>query len=259
MARRRRRRYTWFPNLGTGSANNVSDLAGRQITLNVPVGGSSNSILVALTFDFPQETVQAGITGATPLADFIGNEYIIERIVGNMFYSLSSAADNPLNSGAGVLVTAGLFVARADDTNPDIPIGSTAPLDELHNYSPQFTDNIREPWMFRRTWILGHQFPVQNITGKAPVDTGVGTIPNSATLYAYPQSNVFYGTAVGGPFVDVKSSRRVGADERLFWVTSAQNFPVDAVQTAGSIINLTGYFDYRILGTLMKPHNRSTF
>lgn len=258
MARRRRRRYTWLPNLGAGSGFTGGDLAGRQITLGVPANGSPNIITVPLTFDFPQEGTDPGVTTATPLADFIGNEYIIERIVGNMFYSLSAAATEPLNSGAAVLVTAGLFVARAEDANPEIPVGSAFAADELRNYSPQFTDNIREPWMFRRTWILGHQFAVHT-TGQLTVRTDlVGVVPLSATLYAYPMSNVFYGTAVGGPFVDVKSSRRVGQDERLFWVTTAQNFPVDSVQTA-TVLNLTGFFDYRILGQLIKPHNRSTF
>jgi len=253
MARRRRRRYTWFPNLGTGSGFTNGDLAGRQIQITVQNNGSPNIITVPLTFDFPNETVQAGVAGDTPLGDFIGNEYIIERIVGNMFFNLSSA--DLVNTGTAVLVTAGIYVARADDANPDAAIGSAALADELSNYSPQFTDNIREPWIFRRTWILGHAFGINPGTG-ALVTTTTGTA-NSSNAQAFPQSNVWYGTAVGGPFVDAKSSRRVGQDERLFWTTTAQNFPVDSTQSG--IVNLTGYFDYRILGTLVKPHNRSTF
>lgn len=257
MARRRRRRYTWFPNLGTGSAFTNGDLTGRQITLGVNLNGSPSTVVVPLTFDFPNETVQASVAGDTPLGDFIGNEYIIERIVGNMFYNISSAGN--ANTGGAVLVTAGIFVARADDANPDIPIGSAAAADEINNYSPQFTNNIREPWMFRRTWLLGAQLGVNDGTGALVTTTtvGTGTVVNAANRYAYPQSNVFYGTAVGGPYVDVKSSRRVGQDERLFWVTAAQTWPVDTVDSG--IINVGGLFDYRILGTLVKPHNRSTF
>jgi len=259
---RRRRKYTWLPNLGTGSAvNSDRDHPGREFLLSVTA--ANNSIIVPVTFDVPQEVISTGEPTDTPLSEIIGNEYIIERIVGNIFVNTANAGDPGAQSFAA-RVTAGFFVARADQANPDAPIGSAVLADETRNYSPAFIDNIREPWMWRRVWLLGKgPVPVATAGGSGVVGSvtttagGTATDPGQTTTSAYPCSNVYYGTAVGGPFFDIKSSRRVGQDERLFFILAAQSFPIDTVITETFVLN--ALLDLRILGAIVKSHNKSTF
>lgn len=256
---RRRRRLTWFPTLGTGNIVLDSDPPHREILLNVANNGGSNIITVPLTFDQPQQGRGAITTEQTPLDDFIGSEYIIERIVGNQFYNIATdGVAAGANLGRAILVTSGVFVARADDLDPNSPAGGAILAEELRNYSPASVENIREPWMFRRTWLLGAGPQLHDGTFRVGVDTDVvGTALNIHTLFAYPSSNVGYGNAIGGPHVDIKSSRRVRQDERLWWVTSAQNFPTGTATTG--TFTLVGMFDYRILGQLVKARNSSSF
>lgn len=254
---RRRRRLTWFPTLGTGNIVLDSDPPHREILLNVANNGGSNIITVPLTFDQPQQGRGAITTEQTPLDDFIGSEYIIERIVGNQYYNLATdGVRSAVNLGRAILVTAGVFVARADDLDPNSPAGGAILAEELRNYSPSSVENIREPWMFRRTWLLGAgPTGLFGVTGELfSSNAAAGEI---RTLTAYPSSNVYYGTAVGGPHVDIKSARRVRQDERLWWVTTAQNFPTGTA-TVGTF-TVVGMFDYRILGQLVKARNTSSF
>lgn len=256
--RRRRRRVTWFPNLGTDSENPFSDLGGRQFIQTVLSTGAANTIVAPVTFDAPTETTDSPPDRS--LADIIGSEYIIERIVGNMFHNLATA-DVPGENFA-VLVASGWFVARADNDSVDDPIGSPTLAELNQEYGPNFVNTIREPWMFRRTWLLGSG-PVPTIdggTGNGSVPTAadpVGGGPGASTRRAYPMSNVYYGTAVGGPFFDVRSNRHVSQDERLFYIQSCQTFPVDTTFTGA--VTLVSYLDYRILGTLVKAKNRGAF
>ena len=173
-----------------------------------------------------------------------------------MFYSLATdGLRNAANLGRAILVTSGVFVARADDLTPNEPVGASVLADELRNYSPASNDNIREPWMFRRVWLLGAG-PTPSEPALAIPTSAVAT-PEIRTINAYPPSNVWYGTAAGGPFVDIKAARRVRQDERLFWVTSAQNFPTGTA-TSGTF-TVVGMFDYRILGQLVRAQNTSSF
>lgn len=258
---RRRRRLTWFPTLGTGNIVLDSDPPHREILLNVANNGGSNIITVPLTFDQPQQGRGAITTEQTPLDDFIGSEYIIERIVGNQFYNLATDATAGFSGGANlgraILVTAGVFVARADDLDPNSPAGGAILAEELRNYSPASVENIREPWMFRRTWLLGAGPTGLYGGGGGLVNDPTGATREIRTIFAYPSSNVYYGTAAGGPHVDIKSSRRVRQDERLWWVTSAQNYPTGTATTG--TFTVVGMFDYRILGQLVKARNSSSF
>lgn len=256
--RRRRRRVTWLPNLGTNSEQIASDLPGRQIIQTVLATGASNAVVTPITFDAPQETTE--IAQGTALSDIIGSEYIIERIVGNIFHNLATA-DVPQNNFA-VLVTSGFFVARADNDAVDDPIGSPTLAELLQEYSPSFVNNIREPWMFRRTWMLGSgPVPVLDAgatQGSVPTAAdGGGQSPGSTTRTSFPSSNVYYGTAVGGPFFDIASKRHVSQDDRLFYIQSCQTHPIDTTFTGA--VTLVTHIDYRILGQIVKARNSGTF
>lgn len=254
---RRRRKYTWFPNLGTTQPL-ADDSPFQGVEFTLPGINPSQVISIApLTYDRPSETTDT--VDDENLGEIIGNEYIIERIVGSWYCNLSESSPPPIDGSTAVLVTAGIFVARADTNtgNPDLPIGSITGDEAIHNYSPQHVDNTREPWMFRRTWMLGCPYP--SAAGDGVLLTN-NTSPNpqiSFTRRAYPQSNVGYGDSMSGSHVDVRSVRRVADDERLFAVLTAQMWPSN-VQTESDTV-VVSYFDYRILGALRKARGKSSF
>lgn len=255
MARRRRRRTgTWLPALGTtGPEASIGDeTAAVEFRLTVPPDGTSDIALFPLTFDQPVETDNNTVNTATPLNDFIGNEYVIQRIVGNLFINrainLTEAGVDP--SAGACYVVAALFVARAEDADVDVdaPIGSATLQRALANYSPLSSENIREPWIWRRSWLLGSaQF------GAVDANTGFSVGLPSNNLFAYG------GGVACGPFVDSRVKRRVRQDERLFFTCQARNFPLNKLAPDGVTPQLlAGLFDYRIFGSLRKAHNKSS-
>lgn len=244
---KRRARYTWLPTIGTdgqqeGGTDNAS---GREFALSVPQDGSSNVILSELTFDEPSEGDFLDST-FSKLNEIIGNEWYLKRIVGKLF-----AGINQNNPGAGedtvggALFAAGFFIARADDRNvagtAKQPIGAASLAERIENYSPIGEENIREPWIWRRAWVLSNQ---------------VGT-PNPNSFDQFPRNTAEYGSVMDGPHIDAKTSRRIGQDDRLWFAVAARTLPIGNV--FDNIVQINGYLDFRILGALRKARNSGKF
>lgn len=163
---RRRRTGVWLPNLGTvqpeGTGRENAD-HGRTIQLTVRGDAGITQLIIPITFDNPVEVDETQVTDETGLEEFLGNEYFLERIVGNCFVQFKQRNNNVGGdiSPGGAVATAAFFVARADGTLIDSnqPIGATVSTQaELSSYSPQNDVNIREPWIWRRSWLIGNLF-----------------------------------------------------------------------------------------------------
>lgn len=261
MARRRRSRGTWFPNIGSQIGALTENFMGRSFSIGAATNGSITTGILPLTFDTPFEGDRVS-TGVDSLADIIGSEYVLMRIVGKLFASYS----NPQLDGVGapggspIYFTAGFFVARPNDEavggGEDTPIGSATEAERRDNYSPLEVDTVREPWIWRRSWILGVA------GGRTSVSSAVS--PQAAfsnpNLAAYPQSTALYGSVHDGPHFDSKVKRRVGQDDRLWFAVSTANFPFGATTVVGTTQGIiTGALDYRIFGSLRKARNSSAF
>lgn len=256
MAGKRRKRFTWMPVLGTKISNIEPDdgrtVSGRAFGIDVfpPSGdpfpgsqGSQNVLIFPLIPDVPIDGTVAA-DQILPLEAIIGNEWFCERIVGSIFVGFRTPDTGELRARS-VLVTAGVFVARANDQGSgggvDQPIGSASAAERRDNYGPQSVDAIREPWMFRRSWMLGGA-------------------PDIAQAFSFfPTSNVFYGDMRSGPHIDVKSVRRIGQDDRLWFAVSTvalgPRTGVEETFTQG----VQGYVDVRILGNTRKARNDGKF
>lgn len=258
MRRRRRQSVTWFPTLGTAGINPPDDFAGRVGILNISSTTTvTTQLILPVTFDTPVETEQA--TTADPMVSLVGSEYLLRRIVGKIFIGIDGQDGSETRVQTGVLVTCGWFVARAGDVNgtgsTDVPIGSTnTALTDTALYGPQHPDVIREPWMWRRSWVLGTPSIPQIINGQFPAFAG------------FPNNNVLYGSVSDGPHFDVKVKRRVSSDDRLWWVIqgrqiadSGQEVPIGTSGATTTATVLRFILDYRLLGTLRKAHNRGNF
>jgi len=231
MRRRRRRRWYWLPNRGIAGASGAVDQTEKTsadfLVVNLNTNGTVATAIDSVTFDNPQDTSLAGAGADQPMADFLRNAYMLRRIVGNVFVHpiVASAAEGY----AGVFCTFGMLVARADEiADGAIPIGTFTQAEINQNYGPQHTDNVREPYIFRRSWILST--PRQ--------DANVG--PEH-----FPATNAGYGSAYEGTFVDQKTLRRIDGDNRLWAVFSARTYPVGSAHSA--TVSYTAFFDFRYL------------
>lgn len=235
IRRRRRRKYTWFPILGTSQGTDVpARTTIESLAVDIDPTGLSLVGVKPVTYDVPQDNNLNFATQTTPLNDFIGDEYFIKRIVGKLFLQYLTTGTLPPNP---VCVTAGLFIARCDDSNLNAPVAFAT---ESDLYNPALTDTIREPWIWRRTWILGTQ-------------------NNVGTAGAWPQSNAVEPSGLDGPHIDAKTARRVRQQERLFIAVAAQNYPVLTPTPVGVTEEVLAGFDLRILGSLRKSRNRDSF
>jgi len=237
--RKRRTRYQWFYNVGSiGPEADVEDTtAGRDLFLTVNANGTSNIGIQECILDTSSDE---SVATNQPLIVTAGNDYFIKRIVGKLFVGVDQISSTGNNA---ILIAAGIFVARAGDADDaagaqDLPIGAQG-IGGTDNYSAIRAENIREPWMWRRTWILSNQLST-TITGQR-----------------FPRSNAECGSIQDGPHVDAKTSRRVRDGERLFWTASVRNWPLNTLATQETTVRF--HFDYRVLGSLRKKHNRSVF
>lgn len=261
MRRRRKTRYQWLENLGTTGpvGEDVDDTtSGRDFgTLQAQVTGGSQWRVLPLLADEPSDD-------ATPPVTMVNSfqwDYIIKRIVGKVFIEYQVNTTDALVGQ--VLTTFGIFVARCDDEQAGVgfntaPVGTgtiaanataVRPTTALAsnatlNYNPVNVDNIREPWIWRRQWILGDRIG------------GAQGIANSAA-FTYPNCTTDYGSIQDGPHVDAKTARRVRDDERLFAIWTVRSYPVTS--NPGAAATLRCWFDYRVLGAARKHRQKGAF
>jgi len=255
VRRKRRTKYTWFPTIGTdldiaGAPDDV--VSGQQITTVVLETGESQVDIFPVTIDEPKEGTD--LLAADTLSTVIGNEYILRRIVGKFFASMQPKrnVNGDPSTPQACLLGLGFFVARAADSaqNSQQPIGSATIGERRQNYSPLSTDCIREPWIWRRTWILTNPAFAALVTD--PTAQQVQTVP-----LGFPTSTSGYGSVADGPHIDAKTIRRIRQDERL-WVSLATiMYPLGTTTDQASLV--VSYLDFRLLGQLRRAKNSGAF
>lgn len=264
--RRRRRKVFWFPNLGTvGPEGNADDDDyGLFIQLTLDTNQSASAVFITdLTFDRPIEEDEGSDT--LRLSSVVGGEYILRRIVGNCFAGrVSNSGTTAAELSPAVLLTAGFFVARSEDsTNEDItnraPIGAETLAELRENYSPGSVSTVREPWIWRKRWILGNE--LQSSSQFVPGTMG--------SFMRAPPTNVLYPSKHTDHSIDAKTIRRVASDNRLWFVAAARFLASGTWLGEGASpftpsINVIGtnvqiHLDYRLLGNLTRTRSTGTF
>lgn len=246
--RKRRTRYQWL--FTRGSAGPVSDVLDSTNfrdfpTLNPGTTGNTAIAIVPVLEDTSSDEQTTGL----PLGVYQNNEYVIKRIVGKAFVNVAQVA----GSQKGAIVAGlGFFVARAEDSseNPapgeeDFPIGfrGNAFDAKVNDYGVLNNTTMREPWIWRRTWVLSNQLT---------------TAANEVT--SFPKTNVEYGSVQDGPHIDAKVARRVRHDERLFACFQVSPYPVAHSFTAdANDVVIHCAFEVRVLGAMRKQKGRSAF
>lgn len=257
MRKRRRARYTWLPPYLQATGTEL--IAGERSTITnttLIVNEETEQALAVqpLVADYkgPQDV------GEDYLTAVINNDYVFRRVVGKIHV----AFDQVTNELAGTPLTwpyptaciaaAGIFVARTTEDAPyAAPVGwGTADVAEL--YSPLYSSTTREPWVWRRTWLLGNRLSNYQLSA------GVGLTPAESN---HPASNGEYGSVMDGPHIDSKVGRRVGSDERAFLIFAAKALTPtisDIISPAG-LLSVRFTHDLRILGALRRARTSKVF
>jgi len=262
--RRRRTRGTWFPIIGTGEVAATAPALRSFVGAFGAASATPFTLISPVTFDVPQEG--GTLDNEDSLSDIIGSEYVLQRIVGKSFIHRNVAVQdvNGNDNEPPILVGVGFFVARANDAasggGEDTPIGSATAAERQDNYSVLGIKTTREPWIWRRTWILGSAGSNRGVTGtfnSRSAAVGAGALAGAGS---YPASTTLYGSVADGPHIDSRVKRRVSQDNRLWVAVTAQPFPI-GTETGALADNLSiqGALELRIYGSLRKARQTSAF
>lgn len=237
MRRRRRNRSTWFPVVPTyvGEGSGIGYTWFQYGQILPATYAASQAIATPLV---PDTTITPEQTDGqySSLRDFVeGQTWTCERVVGSIFCH----CNNSTELGVGALICcaalAVLPIDVSDGSDPDVP--------ELLNddYQPLAAQNAYNPWLWRRTWLLGNP--------------GLADTQEFAFL---PTSNTYYGDMRSGTHLDTKGTKRsIQREQRLFLVTQIGSANLGVDPDNGTNVHWT--YDLRILGGMRTAKNRSTF
>lgn len=241
--KRRRPRVSWLPVPGqlyqpTSATPNALEPRENPgvIEFSFPTDfGGPQTVIAPMVVDEPVSESFIGATldvwreGTLNLTQEFG--YRLRRIVGDIFVAAFGSNDQATNPG-GAFVTAGIMVLKvgSDGISPQA-------ADDLAAGNIQ---NNSDPYIWRRSWLLSEQLASGNVAQQA--------------VNKFPATNTAYGTkwAQG---VDQKTARRIGPEERLFFIMSAWVAPLSNIVTgpdnsADSGPQIYCLFDYRVLGSV---------
>lgn len=219
--RNRKPAVVWLPSNPEHPVDNASNFE-TFIHDSAGPNGSTVTSTSHLTFDEPSE-LRVAAAELTSLADFEVSAYRLRRIVGKCFVNVVQLGDP---TGPSVIAaTAGFIVLRVDPFNG-------LPLSAANQYNLTRFGSERDPWVWRRTWLLANN--------KAPSDFAISV----------PEGNQEYGSVADGPHIDAKTARRISDEERLIFVATTTVIQAGSNQQAATQVRYL--LDYRILASMLK-------
>lgn len=237
---------TWFPTLGTrwGDANPYVEAGFNIDTLSLGESKEDgpNGLVIPVTKDFTQQpSTSSSLTGPS-LRDYVeGQEWMLKRIVGSIHVQFRGPDNTDMSDRAQywqyAQVSAGFFVARAiegQESDPDL---------DFAEWDPIALDNIQNPWIWRRTWLLS------NFNGNVTRDD-------------FPIANSNYVGDASGPYIDTKVKRKITREKRLWFALTAIGWDGNRldVQSLGPAQgSVTGLLDIRIFGQMRRGKNNGEF
>lgn len=218
--RKRRKKFTWFPTLGEEFQESPSTSFWSQDDLINP----QDTLIQAIPV-LNDVTQSIESQAQSSLRDEVeGQEYLIERIVGRIW---GSVTQDPTSDNAWLIAIACFALAVCPvDADGNLALG-------FNDIDPLLASNVDKSYIVRRTSTLWNNVQAEN--GLGPTN-----IQNDGPDYG---------------LIDSRSVRRVRRNERLFAIWSL-NF-VENLGTAGEVFFPHG-FDLRVLGAMRKAKGDST-
>jgi len=244
---KRRNRGTWMPVIGHNVVegdSNYSYVDQRVDVFPVPSDNAEGPALsiVPIIPDF----TQAASEGATAnnLRDIVqGQAWRLNRIVGKVqLQTYQQSAGTTGRTWPNVFLTVAFFVAKVDDDAQNSPAMSALDSDPTHK------DNVMNPWIWRRTWLLGQPVGSRGDSG----DSNFQKMEQKSTTQ--------YNSVADGPHIDSKSKRFINREHRLFMSVAVRGYDVNWLSVDGDQeIGVAGIVDLRIHGQLARQRNTSSF
>lgn len=235
--RRKKPRVVWLPSTNANSIDTANP-GGRQsnfqrFELDLVSPAAIGDFVVgeiALVIDDVQDPLAAGNPS---LSDIEGSGYRLRRIVGNIFCAFNQVA----NATVGVVaVTAGIIVRQVD---PKTALSLAQSTGQAAQLAPGEIQNISDPWIWRRTWLL-----TNILSTDVPVSSAFSTQVFAGRNYGQQS-----GSASQGSYIDAKTARVIGPEHRLFLDVEMQAISpgTGLAQENAEVSVLT---DLRVLGSL---------
>lgn len=215
--RRRKPTVAWLPILGQNDGSTDGYLE-DTLAFGPGVGDANTATqLHAIVPDYPAEAIGGAVE---TLADLRGSGYRLRRIVGKFAVGVDRDGGDggQTTYPEAVLVTAGYIILRVD-TATGAPLQAATP----RNYSLLDPDNTRDPWIWRRSWVLGNPFGFAGAGGA------------NTALAQSPSTNTQFGSVSDGPHIDQSTARRVTLEERLIFIVTCVALRGLAASVAGRI------------------------
>lgn len=227
MRRRNRPKVVWLPNDNTDSIapSNTSTWAARVFNHDLSTIGAVSVTELGIVQDGKNDQpLQSG----NSLADIESVGYRLRRIVGKLYIFIAHSTSPGGQAVCGV--TAGFIIRRTDQlTSNSLAIENAVAAQTLTD--PANIGNIMDPWIWRRSWLLG-----QN---NANTPTVFGDVPDQNFGAQYPG-------ALEGPHIDQKTARIIGPEERLFLDIS-----VTTLLNGGDAVSpIVVFTDLRVLASM---------
>lgn len=241
MARRTRRRpgVVWLPMSIENRMSTDNPLIGQSCGFGqyaISVTGRAPGAHVENIFPVVADQPQLVEALGQSLASQEKSAYRLRRIVGKIFVEYDTQAGSTFVTGS-VIVTVGFIILEVERSLAFQPKSSLST-----DYSAVSLENIADPWIWRRSWIVG---------SSSTTSPGAGiTRPLDGSFSFAPQNNftTYGGGVLDGPHIDAKTSRTVRDEQRLAMVISCTNqSPDSGVGGLPAIIVTT---DLRVLASM---------
>lgn len=244
MRRFRRRRSTqiWLPTYGNAIDDALQDsVIGTAGSIIVERDGTTTVDAFPVTFDDTQSAWRQQFVagGQQTLHDIVaGQEWKLLRVVGKAHLAYGgvwSSGEEALHSPLATEVALGLIVLRTDEE------GNLETDIEEHN--PLAQEAADDPWVWRRKWILGnstfHEGNSVPLSNPSPQEQA-----NFFITKNWPCNTELMGSVADGPHIDQKTRRRIGREERLYWMIATRMW--DPANLWPGAFNAPGFVTYNI-------------
>lgn len=241
MRKRRKAKVIWLPsdiNNRLATAPSPATIGTQSQTIIAvftanPLGATPVTAEIPIVKDFAGGGIASFITDPnSTLSDLENSGYRLRRIVGKLNFIVNQNVATIAGDPTQFLVTAG-FIIRRIDPNLGTSLASVGAAGLDINVTT--FDNIMDPWIWRRSWLLADQ----SVAATALNPSAAVTPGSNMQSYAGGNSD--------GPHVDAKTARVVGPEERLFLSVTVEGID-GAAQGAPGAVLLVG--DLRVLGSM---------
>lgn len=250
--RKRRRRSTWFPVLGSTYSGDETSWTPcffrAQIVPNVDatVAPTVNNGLECFAL-VPDQTQQISAHSADfTLRDYVeGQDWFLDSIVGRIHgQCFNGLGGFPPTAEAwqAVLLKVGFFVADAKEDETTVPDNDPSEFDPLE------VDNVRLPWIWQRSWILS--------------PPGVAGALEQAGIVTNPTCTSIIPGLDAGCVIKTRTKRRIRKNQRIWFVASCVGYDPAQLTVTGDPSRQPGIdivADLRIVGQMRRSRNQSAF